>query len=77
MMQQSSLAGDCNCKLPTGQLQVYHKYKVLATNFLEKSAIACCIKSEHLVYRKRTASYFHQSLIASESKTSGSGIFIT
>ena len=55
------------CQLPIAdrslKLQVYHKYKVLATKFLEKEGNNGCIKNEHRVYHKRTASYFRKFVI--------------
>jgi hypothetical protein len=45
-----------DCKLIPTLLQVYHKYKVLATKFLQIRRVFNCIKNVHRVYHKRTAS---------------------
>ena len=46
-----------NCQLPVSpMLQVYHNYKVLATNFLQNGTKSGCIKTVHLLYQKRTPS---------------------
>jgi len=37
-------------------LQVYHKYKAVATKFLQKRGQNDCIKSGQLLYHKRTSS---------------------
>jgi hypothetical protein len=37
-------------------LQVYHNYKVVATNFLEETRQINCIKIVQYVYHKRTSS---------------------
>ena len=41
---------------PISMLQVYHKYKAMATKFLQKGVQKDCIKSEQLLYHKRTSS---------------------
>ena len=51
-MQLANVEFLAYCPLPiVGPLQLYHNYKVVATNFLQKDQGAKCIKTVHSLYR--------------------------